>query len=83
MLFPANLLRFPAIRGYTASPMNTALHRSWMLAERAYEPRHIVGPTTAARLANDRQRGVTKVGQDDRAVTGHGVPFSRTPGSST
>ena len=36
LLFPANLLRFPAIRGYTASPTNTALHRSWMLAERAF-----------------------------------------------
>ena len=35
------------------------------------EPRHVVGPATAARLADDRQRGVTKVGQDDRAVARH------------
>jgi hypothetical protein len=48
-----------------------------------HEPRHIVGPATAARLADDRQRGVTKVGQDDRAVAGHGGTSSRTPGSST
>ena len=37
-----------------------------------HEPRHIVDPATAARLADDRQRGVTKVGQDDRAVRGMG-----------
>jgi hypothetical protein len=36
-----------------------------------HEPRHIVGPTSAARLADDRQRGVTKIGQDDRAVARH------------
>jgi hypothetical protein len=36
-----------------------------------HEPRHVVGPVTAARLANDRQRGVTKVGKDDRAVARH------------
>jgi hypothetical protein len=35
-----------------------------------HEPRHIVGPMSAAR-ANDRQRRVTKVGQDDRAVARH------------
>ena len=35
--FQANLLCFPAfLRDYTASPTNTALHRSWMLAERAF-----------------------------------------------
>ena len=40
--FQANLLRFRAFprrsgwRDYTASPSNTALHRSWMLAERAF-----------------------------------------------
>jgi hypothetical protein len=39
--FQANLLRFRAFPGggvggnYTASPSNTALHRSWMLTERA------------------------------------------------
>jgi hypothetical protein len=39
--FQANLLRFRAFPGggvggnYTASPSNTALHRSWMLGERA------------------------------------------------
>ena len=37
-----------------------------------HEPRHIVSPATAARLADDRQRGVAKVGQDERAVSGHG-----------
>jgi len=43
LLFRANLLRFRAFSGggvggnnYTASPSNTALHRSWMLAERAF-----------------------------------------------
>jgi hypothetical protein len=41
LLFPANLLRFPAFLGggdwnYTASPSNTALHRSWIFAERAF-----------------------------------------------
>jgi hypothetical protein len=30
-----------------------------------------VGPTSTARLADDRQRGVTKIGQDDRAVARH------------
>ena len=35
-----------------------------------HEPRHIVGPATAARLLDDRQRGITRVGQDDRAVAG-------------
>jgi hypothetical protein len=33
---------------------------------------HIVGPATAARLADDRQRRVTNVGQDEHAVARHG-----------
>jgi hypothetical protein len=74
-----------------ASPSNTTLHRSWILAESSFraigerlkqigqlgvamllhERRHAVGAAPAARLADDRQRAVTKVGQDDRAVARH------------
>jgi hypothetical protein len=31
-----------------------------------HEPRHIVGPATAARLANDRRRGLSNVAEDER-----------------
>jgi hypothetical protein len=38
-----------------------------------HEPRHIVAPAPAARLADDRQGRPTDVGQDERAVARHSV----------
>jgi hypothetical protein len=36
------------------------------------EPRHVIGPAPAARLAYDRQSTLSDVGQGDRAVTRQG-----------
>ena len=47
-----------------------------------HEPRHIVGPAPAARLADDRQGGVTKVGQGDRAVSRHPLRIAENMGTA-
>ena len=49
-----------------------------------HEARHIVGPAAAAQLAEDRKRGVTKVGPDERTRSCEAsVTPSQNPGSST
>ena len=47
------------------------------------EPRHVIGPAPAARLAYDRQSTLSDVGQGDRAVTRQVTSSLRTPGSPT
>jgi hypothetical protein len=49
-----------------------------------HEASHTVGPTTAARLVDDRQCRTTNVGQDERAVARHVscIPFQLLPSTS-
>jgi hypothetical protein len=65
-------MRFPAVR---ERHEEVGQLRVAMLLD---EPRDVVAPASAARLAHERQGRLTDVGQGDRAVPRHGFEPTRT-----